>query len=96
LWELSRSFAGAYKSRRSATLQVRGANDNIDCVDVGGPPSRVACGDYRDCSWVHTSRAEARPSRFAGPNATGLIASTLEGRPPGRLVGIIEVIRGFK
>jgi hypothetical protein len=37
LWELSRLFAGSYKSRRSATLQIRGARcDRVDCVDVGG------------------------------------------------------------
>ncbi len=43
---------------------------------------------------MHTSRAGARPSRFAGLDAAELIASMLEGRPPGRLVGIIEAIRG--
>jgi hypothetical protein len=43
---------------------------------------------------VHTSRAEARPSRFAGPITVGLIAPMLEGRTPGRLVGIIGIIRG--
>jgi hypothetical protein len=34
--------------------------------NIGGPHSRAASGNYQGHSRVHTSRAEARPSKFAG------------------------------
>jgi hypothetical protein len=87
--------AGEYHTIESSSLRPDKSSPHPD----GGTPSlllnRFTCRNYRDCSRVQTSRAEARPSRFAGL-ATIMIAPTLEGRPPGRLVGIIEIIRGLR